>query len=66
MGTIGARSVKDEFDNPNAFRPMSCAVCVSCFERRHKGVWTGVCLYGGPYSGYVKVEYSKKAENAND
>ena len=31
-------------------RPMSCAVCRSCFENPK---WPGHCIYGGPYSGYL-------------
>lgn len=44
------------FENTEKYRDMKCAVCNSCHEvRNKKGVWTGTCVYGGPYAEYVKV-----------
>ncbi len=35
---------------------MTCAICVRCREVLTKdGKRTGRCIYGGPFSGYVKV-----------
>jgi hypothetical protein len=44
------------FENIEKYRDMKCAVCHNCHEvRNEKGVWTGTCVYGGPYTGYIEV-----------
>ena len=52
---------KDEFEDESKWKPTKCAVCDSCYMRIHPllKVPTGTCLYGGPFDGYAKVDYSK-------
>jgi len=35
--------------------PVTCAVCVKCWKNKY-----GVCLYGGPFSGYYEMPDYKK------
>ena len=37
---------------PHRYKPTSCACCAKCWL----DLKTGHCLYGGPFTGYVKVE----------
>ncbi len=34
-------------------KPMSCALCVSCYENPRN---PDHCIYGGPYAGFKNVE----------
>jgi hypothetical protein len=39
-----------------------CAICKTCWF----DPMTGHCIYGGPYSGFVKVEENGGGKNARD
>lgn len=43
-------SKRENIDRLYYGRPMSCAVCRSCFENPKS---PGHCIYGGPYGGYL-------------
>jgi hypothetical protein len=46
----------DQLDDPRLWRPMSCAVCASCFQdMRALRLGRLRCFFGGPFSGYVRL-----------
>lgn len=52
-----SKKPRDELDDPNKWRPVSCAVCKKCFlnvELERRGIIR--CYFGGsnggPYKGY--------------
>ncbi len=42
-------------EDPNSFRDMKCNLCENCYELYNHDfkLWTGRCIYGGPYHSYL-------------